>query len=331
MSAEIEHGGALDKVIARFGGQPQDWLDLSTGINPEHFPLPLLTQEIWNRLPDEGLLRKTLRLARGYYGLGEDAAITAAPGTQALIQLVPTLVAPSKAAVLGPTYQEHAASFSASGWKVVQCTTIDEIPDDATAAVIVNPNNPDGRVVFKGDLLHLARKLGARGGFLVVDEAFADAHEDVSVAADAEDAPMIVLKSFGKFFGLAGVRLGFAIGGMRFVEALQQRLGPWAVSGPALAIASHAFSDAEALSNYRARIDLRRLELSAVLEKCGLKEIGGTALFSLVEHSDAHEFYARLGQRHILVRKFDYASRWLRIGLPLDDVALARLEKALKL
>ncbi|MBB4094282.1 threonine-phosphate decarboxylase CobD [Brucella pecoris] len=330
MSAEIEHGGALDKAIARFGGRLQDWLDLSTGINPEHFPLPELTPAIWNRLPDEGLLQETLRLARSYYRLNEKTLIVAAPGTQALIQLVPTLATRSTVAVLGPTYQEHAASFAASGWTVVQCATIDEIPDEATAAVIVNPNNPDGRVVSREALLHLSQKLGARGGFLVVDEAFADAHEAVSVAANAEDAPMIVLKSFGKFFGLAGVRLGFAIAGGRFVEALERRLGPWAVSGPALAIASHAFNDAEALAGYRARIDLRRLKLSAVLEKSGLKEIGGTALFSLVEHADALGIYTRLCERHILVRKFNYASRWLRIGLPLDDVALARFEKALK-
>ncbi|MEJ5019702.1 threonine-phosphate decarboxylase CobD [Ochrobactrum vermis] len=330
MIAEIEHGGALDKAIARFGGRPQDWLDLSTGINPEHFPLPELKPEIWNRLPDEGLFQETLRLARRYYRLNEKTPIVAAPGTQALIQLVPTLVAPSTVAVIGPTYQEHAASFAASGWKVVQCATLDEIPDDATAAVIVNPNNPDGRVISKDALLHLSQKLGARGGFLVVDEAFADAHEAVSVAVNVEDAPMIVLKSFGKFFGLAGVRLGFAIAGGRFVEALERRLGPWAVSGPALAIASHAFGDTEALAKYRARIDLRRLELSAVLEKSGLKEIGGTALFSLVEQAKARELHLKLCEKHILVRKFDYAPRWLRIGLPLDDLALARFEEALK-
>ncbi|MFB8341500.1 threonine-phosphate decarboxylase CobD [Brucella cytisi] len=330
MSAEIEHGGALDKAVARFGGRPQDWLDLSTGINPEHFPLPELAPAIWNRLPDEGLLRETLRLARSYYRLNEKAPIVAAPGTQALIQLVPTLIAPSTVAILGPTYQEHAASFAASGWKVVQCVTLDEIPSEATAAVIVNPNNPDGRVISKEALLQFAQKLGARGGFLVVDEAFADAHEAVSIAANAEDAPMIVLKSFGKFFGLAGVRLGFAITGGRFVEALERRLGPWAVSGPALAIANHAFSDAGTLADYRTRIDLRRAELSAVLDKSGLREIGGTALFSLVEHVGAIGIYTRLCERHILIRKFDYAPRWLRIGLPLDDVALARFEKALK-
>nr|WP_183650937.1 threonine-phosphate decarboxylase CobD [Brucella daejeonensis] len=326
----IEHGGALDGAVARFGGTPQDWLDLSTGINPEHFPLPEFTPEIWNRLPDEGLLRETLHLARAYYGTGEGTPIVAAPGTQALIQLVPTLGPPSTVAIVGPTYQEHAASFSAAGWQVVQCAALDEIPDNAVAAVIVNPNNPDGRTTPRQELLRLARELGARGGFVVVDEAFADAQPNTSVASDAADAPMIVLKSFGKFFGLAGIRLGFAISNAGIVETIRRRLGPWAVPGPALAIACHAFANGKALKDFRARISQRRLDLTAVLERCGLKETGGTALFSLVDHADAHRLYTTLCERHILVRKFDYAPRWLRIGLALDATALARLELALK-
>ncbi len=330
MSAEIEHGGALDRAVARFGGKAKDWLDLSTGINPEHFPLPEFTPEIWNRLPDEALLQTTLTLARGYYHIGENAPIVAAPGTQALIQLMPMLGEPSTVAILGPTYQEHAAAFAAANWSVVSCTVIDDIPEKATVAVIVNPNNPDGRIVNHDELLALASKLGARGGFLVVDEAFADAHEAVSVAGEAETAPLVVLKSFGKFFGLAGVRLGFAIANSAVVDNLRLRLGPWAVSAPALAIANHAFANAAILKDFRARIDIRRLGLSVILKRAGLQEIGGTALFSLIEHEKAHELYVTLCEKHILVRKFDYVPQWLRIGLPLDDMALARLEKALK-
>jgi hypothetical protein len=182
VTSNIEHGGALDKAIARFGGMPGDWLDLSTGINPEHYPLPDIPAEVWNRLPDDRLLLGTCKLARDYYGLPEGAPIVAAPGTQALIQIIPSLTKPATVAILTPTYQEHAVSFAASGWQVVECAGIADIPDNATVAVIVNPNNPDGRVIAADELLALARTLGARGGFLVVDEAFADPHPEISAA-----------------------------------------------------------------------------------------------------------------------------------------------------
>nr|WP_254799525.1 threonine-phosphate decarboxylase CobD [Falsochrobactrum sp. TDYN1] len=326
----IEHGGALDRATARFGGSAQEWLDLSTGINPEHFPLPTLGAAIWNRLPDEGLLRRTLAAARRYYGIVDNAPIVATPGTQALIQLLPTLLPPTTVAILGPTYQEHGASFAASGWNVVECAGLEDIPGTASVGVIVNPNNPDGRVIARQDLIRLAQILGERGGFLVVDEAFADAHHQISVAADVTSVPMIVLKSFGKFFGLGGLRLGFMLSGAAIAAKVTQRLGPWAVSGPALTIASHAFENRSELSDFRARIDLRRLGLSGVLERSGLSEIGGTALFSLVQHPGAHALYDALCKRHILVRKFSYAPEWLRIGLALDDADLMRLEQALQ-
>ncbi|MDH7789597.1 threonine-phosphate decarboxylase CobD [Ochrobactrum sp. AN78] len=330
MNTHIEHGGALDRAIARFGGKAEEWLDLSTGINPEHFPLPDFTPALWNRLPDEGLLQRVLVSGQRYYSVADKAPIVAAPGTQALIQLIPTLLEPSTVAILGPTYQEHAASFKATGWKVVECATLEDIPHDASVVTIVSPNNPDGRIIARPDLLELAMRLGERGGFLVVDEAFADPHVEVSVAAYAATAPMIVLKSFGKFFGLAGVRLGFLLSSAKIVEKITERLGPWAVSGPALAIAEHAFESDAALKDFRARIDWRRAELATVLTRCGLKEVGGTALFALVAHSDAHAIYDALCGKHILVRKFAYAPQWLRIGLAADEEAFARLEQALR-
>lgn len=325
----IEHGGALDKAIAAYGGAADDWLDLSTGINPEHFSLPPLPSALWNRLPDEGLLEQTLNHARRFYGVAEGAAIVAAPGTQALIQLIPTLIKPATVAVLAPTYQEHARSFAASGWDVVECASLDAIPENASVAVIVNPNNPDGRVIARADLLTLAQRLESRGGFLVVDEAFADPHPQNSVAAEAMDAPLIVLKSFGKFFGLAGIRLGFAIASQNFTLKIALRLGPWAVPGPTLAIAAYAFSDEQELQQFRARLKARRHALTSVLERARLKEIGGTELFALVETPQAEALYERLCQRHILVRKFAYAPHWLRIGLALDEAGLKQLEQAL--
>jgi cobalamin biosynthesis protein CobC len=326
----IEHGGALDRAMARFGGAPEDWLDLSTGINPEAFPLPGIAPEVWNRLPDESLLAQALAAARAYYGAAEGASIVAAPGTQALIQIVPELADPGEVAILSPTYQEHHAAFARAGWAVIACADIGSVPATAKAAVVVNPNNPDGRVVPGGELLGLAERLGRRGGFLVVDEAFADAHPEVSIAGQAGGDNLIILKSFGKFFGLAGLRLGFAISGAATARRLAERLGPWAVSGPALAIAANAFASGSVLDAFRQRLFGRRANLSAVFRRTGIEEIGGTALFALIRHPDAHALHEQLCERHILTRKFDYAPDWLRIGLAGDDKDLTRLEDALR-
>lgn len=326
----IEHGGALDRAIARFGGNQADWLDLSTGINPEAFPLPHIAPEVWNRLPDDALLRQALAAARGYYGVAEGASIIAAPGTQALIQIVPELAEPGQVAILSPTYQEHHAAFARAGWAVVPCADIGSIPATAKAAVVVNPNNPDGRIVAGGELLALAERLGHRGGFLVVDEAFADAQPEASITAGAGGDNLIVLKSFGKFFGLAGLRLGFAISGAGIANKLAERLGPWAVSGPALAIAADAFKAGLVLDGFRARVFARRAALSAVFQRTGMEEIGGTALFALMRHSNAHALHGHLCQRHILTRKFDYAPDWLRIGLANSEADVEHLERALR-
>jgi len=326
----IEHGGALDRAIARFGGGRSDWLDLSTGINPEAFPLPDIAPEVWNRLPDEALLAQALSAARAYYGVAKGASIVAAPGTQALIQIVPELGEPGEVAILSPTYQEHHAAFARAGWSVVPCTDIGSVPATAKAVVVVNPNNPDGRIVAGDELSGLARRLQARGGFLVVDEAFADAQPEVSVAGQAGGDNLIVLKSFGKFFGLAGLRLGFAISGAEIAQKSAERLGPWAVSGPALAIAAHALQARPELEEFRERVFARRERLSAIFKRAGIEEIGGTALFALIRHRQAHALHEELCRRRILVRKFDYARDWLRIGLAADEADFERLEQAFK-
>ncbi|KXF76929.1 threonine-phosphate decarboxylase [Paramesorhizobium deserti] len=326
----IEHGGALDRAIARFGAKRSDWLDLSTGINPEAFPLPVIAPEVWNRLPDEALLNQALQAARRYYGVAEGASIVAAPGTQALIQIVPELAEPGEVAILSPTYQEHHAAFARAGWAVMPCADIGSIPATAQAVVVVNPNNPDGRIVAGDELLGLAQRLQARGGFLIIDEAFADASPEVSIAAGAGGDNLIVFKSFGKFFGLAGLRLGFAISGGEIARKLAERLGPWAVSGPALAIATQALRASPELEEFRGRVFARRARLSAIFKRVGVEEIGGTALFALVRQRQAHTLHEELCRRHILVRKFDYARDWLRIGLAADEPDFERLEQAFK-
>lgn len=326
---QIEHGGALDRAVGRFGGALADWIDLSTGINPEVFPLPAIATEIWNRLPDQTLLASTIEAARVYYGTGSEAGVVAAPGTQALIQILPELMPTGEVAVLGPTYQEHAFSFEQAGWRVSHCASVEEISESASVAVIVNPNNPDGRVTSAESLLNLAEAMHSRGGFLIVDEAFADPHPETSVAAHAGVDGLIVLKSFGKFFGLGGLRLGFALTTRGIAERLKLWLGPWAVSGPALVIATYAFSDAKLLGDYTARLKIRRKLLADVLADVGLTEIGGTMLFSLIEFEQAQKLHEKLCEQNVLTRKFSYAPYWLRFGLPLDESSAHRLHKRL--
>ncbi len=327
---QIEHGGALDSAVERFGGMPGDWIDLSTGINPEVFPLPPIGLEIWNRLPDAKLFAQTLNAARDYYGARSDTGIVAAPGTQSLIQILPDIVAKGEVAIVGPTYQEHRASFLNAGWLISDCASIDEIPPSAHVAVIVNPNNPDGRIIPREPLLELAKRMGSRGGVLIVDEAFADPHPEVSIAAQAGMSGLIILKSFGKFFGLGGLRLGFALTTREIAQALKHRLGPWAVSGPALTIATQAFCDTNRLADYLERLRARRELLTIVLAEAGLAEAGGTMLFSLVEFRQAHLLHEALCKQHVLTRKFDYAPQWLRFGLPLDENAAERLERRVR-
>lgn len=326
---QIEHGGALDRAVIRFGGTPAEWIDLSTGINPEVFPLPDITPDIWNRLPDERLLASAIRAAGIYYGAGNGAAIVAAPGTQALIQLLPDLAGRGEVAILGPTYEEHQRAFSQAGWAVSNCASIGDIPRSAKIVVAVNPNNPDGRILDSRNLLELAQEMQGRGGFLIVDEAFADPHPQTSIAAHAGKPGLIILKSFGKFFGLGGLRLGFALATPDMAQTLQARLGPWAVSGPALAIAAHAFSDKARLADYTARLQARRTMLADILAEAGLAEAGGTMLFALIEFGRANLLHEALCKQYVLTRKFDYAPQWLRFGLPLDESAAGILRRRL--
>lgn len=325
----IEHGGALDRAIAEFGGARADWMDLSTGINPNPYPLPELALDVWTRLPDSALEAQTIAAARGYYGFDAKAGVIAAPGTQALIQLYPHLAPPGSALVIGPTYEEHAQSLGLAGRDVRYERSLSNLDDEDMIAVVVNPNNPDGKSVPADALLFAADRLAERGGLLVVDEAFADTNLKDSVAAHAGMDGLLVLKSFGKFFGLAGLRLGFAAGTPEVTGIVSSMLGPWAVSGPALAIASQAFGDKAFVAQLRLRLAMDAEMLRDALTSAGLQLVGGTDLFTLARHFQAAHIWRELAARHILVRKFDHSADWLRFGLPRDKDGLERLNTAL--
>ena len=239
----MKHGGDLTEAMAQYGGTPAMWLDLSTGINSRPWPVAALPDATWQRLPSGADHDALIAAARDAYGVPADVAVAAAPGSQALIQWLPRLAAPGAIAVIGPTYSEHANAWRNGGREVLALTAIDPIPDPARHVVVVNPNNPDGRLLGQDQLVGIATRLQPRGGWLVIDEAFADLDPACSAVALCRDLPVIVLRSFGKFYGLAGLRLGFAIGPRNLIGPVMEALGPWPCSGPALAIGRSALLD----------------------------------------------------------------------------------------
>src|SRR5712691_1225406 len=228
-AAPLPHGGDLTAARRLFPDAPEPFIDLSTGINPHSYPLPQLPAEVFARLPDEAALGRLAAAAAVAYGAPSPDHVVGAPGTQILLPLAAGLVPPGRAAVLGPTYAEHARVAALVGHRAEEVADIGALTD-ADLAVIVNPNNPDGRVVGRDALTALADKLRSRGGLLAVDEAFMDVGPaGASLAGEVGRGNIVVLRSFGKFFGLAGLRLGFAIAAPSLVERLDAMLGPWAV------------------------------------------------------------------------------------------------------
>src|SRR3981189_2194139 len=304
----MKHGGDLTEAMARHGGALASWLDLSTGINPWPWPIPQsLPESMWQRLPSRAETDALLGAARKTYGVPDGAGIAAAAGTQALIQLLPYLAAPGPVAIVGPTYSEHALAWRNAGHPVIAIDDLAACPENAVHAVVVNPNNPDGRVTDHAALAPIAAQLKSRGGWLVVDEAFADIDPAVSAVAWCPDWPVVILRSFGKFYGLAGLRLGFAIGEPDIVARISAALGPWPCSGPALLIGAAALGDRPWADNTRGRLEQQARRLDQVLAKAGFTIAGGTSLFRLARHPDAKKLHAALARRHIWCRSFDWA------------------------
>jgi cobalamin biosynthetic protein CobC len=325
----LVHGGDLTAARRRFPGAPEPFIDLSTGINPNPYPVPLLPAEVFTRLPASGAVADLAALAAKFYGTPSAAHVVAAPGTQLLLPLVAGLVRPGRAAILSPTYGEHARTARLAGHSVTEVSEIGGL-GDADLAIVTNPNNPDGRLIERNYLLALAGRLRARGGVLVVDEAFMDVGPSgTSLAGDVASGNIIVLRSFGKFFGLAGLRLGFALLDRSLAARLSAMLGPWAVSGPALAVGAAALADTAWIEQTRTRLAQSSRRLDAILAGAGLDVIGGTALFRLVRTQSATALFHHLGRAGILVRVFPDHAAWLRFGLPAHEADWHRLEIAM--
>ncbi len=304
----IEHGGEP-------GGPGGDWLDLSTGINQMPYPFEAPAPESWTRLPLRADTEALLAAAVSYYQAPGPEFLTAAPGSQALIQLLPRLFEPSKVQIVGPTYGEHAVCWGRAGHTVIEIASLEEA-DPAHLVIVVNPNNPDGRCCDRTMLAEAARRHSQVGSWLVVDEAFGDLVPEASAAPLVRDGNVIVLKSFGKFFGLAGLRLGFAVAPGTLSETLRAEFGPWAVSGPALAIAAHALLDETWCQDTRARLAGDAARLDGALAGAGFEVVGGTDLYRLISSDKAQRLYDHLRASKIHVRRFSDHPNWLRFGLP---------------
>lgn len=324
----VFHGGGVAAAARAYGNAPQDWLDLSTGINPVPPALPAFDPQLFHRLPDADLFDAARRAAARFYGSGDVLPIAAA-GTQPLIRMLAGSVEKGRVAILSPTYAEYRAVFSAAGHVVDEVSALSDVTDEHRAVVVVNPNNPDGRRYSQADLLALSLDLSERGTLVLIDEAFGEIHPEGSLAGVVAHHPhLVVLKSFGKFFGFAGVRLSFAIAGERHAATLEAGLGPWPVSGPALALARHCFDlDAQAIRQQTWQL---AGQLEGLLAGAGLRVGANAGLFLLVEDEEASALHVHLCRHAILTRIFDYRRDWMRVGLPADGAGLGRLESALQ-
>jgi cobalamin biosynthetic protein CobC len=231
--------------------------------------------------------------------------------------------------VLSPTYAEFSRAAALAGHDVAEIGDIGQL-QDADLAIVANPNNPDGRVFSEHELLDLADARRHRGGLLVVDEAFMDVGPmGASLCGEVARGDIVVLRSFGKFFGLAGLRLGFAVAAPAIAARLAAALGPWAVAGLTIAIGQRALEDTEWINTMRERLEEESRRLDAALTEAGIEVVGGTSLFRLVRTSGADHLFHHLGRAGILVRRFPEHTAWLRIGLPDSEVAWDRLRAAL--
>jgi len=329
MDEPLVHGGDLDAARRLFPDAPEPFIDLSTGINPDPYPLPRFSADVYARLPDPSALDALAAIAARAYGAPAAAHVVAAPGTQILLPLVAGLAPPGHAVALAPGYPEHARAAAFAGHKVRFARDLNAC-GDAGLVMIANPNNPDGKLFGRTALLALANELRRRGGILAVDEAFMDVGPpEASLAAEVSCGNIVVLRSFGKFFGLAGLRLGFALAAPPVAARLRAALGPWAVSGPAVAVGAKALADSVWIEQTRHRLAEAATRLDAVLAGSGLDIVGGTSLFRVVHTATARELFDHLGRAGIWTRAFPDNANWLRFGLPANTQAWRRLNVAM--
>jgi cobalamin biosynthetic protein CobC len=314
------HGGRLAQAARAFGGAPGDWLDLSTGLNPVPWPIDRAPATDWSALPDPQALTALEHAAARHFE-ADPALVCAVPGSETALRLLAPLLGDAGRA-LAPAYRTHAEAFAIS-----RPIAFGDVPAPGETVVLANPNNPDGLLRAPAAVLDWQARIP---GWLVLDEAFVDCHPDMSLAGDVrEGRRLVVLRSFGKVFGLAGLRLGFVIAPPALLERLRALLGSWPLHAAALAIGRAAYEDTAWIAQVRAELPRRAAALDGVLARHGLSPQGACPLFRYLTDCAAPVLFARLAAARILTRPFAERPDALRLGVPADLSALARLDRAL--
>ena len=329
MTNDFLHGGALDQVRQQFSGAPEPWVDLSTGINPWPYPMPDISPESVEHLPTSRMMHTCQKAMSEAFEV-PFSSLLLCPGSELAIRLLPSFLDVTRVAVVSPTYGDHLSTWSNAGVEIVHTNDFTTLCDSIDAIVICNPNNPDGRQWSPGRLEAIRKVMAERGGWLIVDEAYADLQPQLSMSAYAGAPGLIILRSFGKFFGLAGLRLGALIAPDAVLETATKILGVWPVSGPALEAGIKAYSDQSWQIEMRIKLQRARQTLEEGLETIGITQVSGTDLFRFVRVQSAHQVWSRLCSQGVYVRRFDWSNDHLRIGLPKTDEAGVRLIAALK-
>lgn len=326
----LKHGGRILAAAEKYHIAKEEWLDLSTGLNPCGWPVPDIPAEVWQSLPedDDGLQTAACE----YYGC--DACLPLA-GSQAAIQTLPTLRPYSKVGIISPTYAEHEYNWQQAGHDVIRLSLADaeQHIDSLDVLVVINPNNPTGKLITVEQLLDWQQRLSNRGGWLIIDEAFMDVTPDKSLVPSGIKPGLIILRSMGKFFGIAGIRCGFVISDNELLQRLAKKLGPWSLTGPTRYVAKQALSDEVWQIRTRNRLNESSTRLYKILSKAGLTPKGGSDLFQWLDHVHAKDIYEACAKKGILIRFFEKQTNTslssLRFGLPGNEEQWQQLNEVL--